>query len=437
MGASLQQLPPEPSSSSSRPNSSSRQGTLAASLQQPPPEPPAQSAEAFGDLPNAVPEVFEEVAPPPPPPPPQRREEHTLERLSQEYPLKELGLVRRDFGDNDDHLSDDDLQPPPPRGAALSFSCTRGKRDKVAALSFSGSMSDANLAASQWLGTMSSPAAIQGTNIKWVRGESVGRGTLGNVFQALDQETGSLFAVKEVLINTSDAADLQFKHALENEIQICSALKHPSIVTYLGHDSIADNLYIYMEYMIGGSMSSVLHQFGAFEEGLISKYARDMLEGLDYLHTRSPPVLHRDIKSANVLMGQSADGGELCAKLADFGCSKRNADTLSTTLKGTIPWMAPEVVKNVGYGRMADIWSFGCVIIEMGTAQPPWGKFDNQIAAMYKIGMSSETPPLPTSFSERCVDFTQRCLQREPTQRAGAADLLQHPFVVEAASDDD
>jgi len=199
MGASLQQLPPEPSSSSSRPNSSSRQGTLAASLQQPPPEPPAQSAEAFGDLPNAVPEVFEEVAPPPPPPPPQRREEHTLERLSQEDPLKELGLVRRDFGDNDDHLSDDDVQPPPPRGAALSFSCTRGKRDKVAALSFSGSMSDANLAASQWLGTMSSPAAIQGTNIKWVRGESVGRGTLGNVFQALDQETGSLFAVKEAL----------------------------------------------------------------------------------------------------------------------------------------------------------------------------------------------------------------------------------------------
>ncbi|OLQ13939.1 Mitogen-activated protein kinase kinase kinase A [Symbiodinium microadriaticum] len=211
------------------------------------------------------------------------------------------------------------------------------------------------------------------------------RGSLGNVFQALDQETGSLFAVK-VLINTSDAADLQFKHALENEIQICSALKHPSIVTYLGHDSIAaysdrdTSLYIYMEYMIGGSMSSVLHQFGAFE--------------------------------ANVLMGQSADGGavcrqisELCAKLADFGCSKRNADTLSHTLKGSIPFMAPEVVKNVGYGRMADIWSFGCVIIEMGTAQL---KFDNQMAAMYKIGMSSETPPLPTSFSERCADFTQR-----------------------------
>ena len=324
-----------------------------------------------------MPEVFEEVVPPPPPIP-QRREEHTLEHLSQEDPLEELGLVCWYFGDNDD-LSDDDVQPAPPRGAASRFAVTYGKRDKLAALSFSASMSDANLAASQWLGRISSPAAIQGTNMKWVRGESVGRGTLGNVFRALDQETGSLFAVREVWINTSDAADLQLKHALENEIQICSALKHPGIVTYFGHDSIAESLYIYMEYMIAGSMSSVLRQFGAFEESLISKYARDMLEGMDYLHTRSPspPVLHGDIRSANVLMGQSADGGELCAKLADFGCSKRNVNS--------IPWMAPEVVKNVGYGRMADIWSFGCVIIEMGTAQLPWGKFDNTMLAMYKI----------------------------------------------------
>ncbi|CAE7171801.1 mkkA, partial [Symbiodinium pilosum] len=277
-------------------------------------------------------------------------------------------------------------------------------------------MSEANLQASQWMGTLSSPAAIQGTNMKWVRGESLGRGTLGNVVQALDQETGQLFAVKEVLINTSDAADVQFKHALENEIKICSALKHPSIVTYLGHDSIDGCLYIYMEYMIGGSMASVLHQFGAFEESLVSKYARDMLEGLAYLHTQEPPVLHRDIKSANVLMGYGPHGGELCAKLADFGCSKRNEVTLSHTMKGSIPWMAPEVVKNVGYGRMADMWSFGCVIIEMGTAQTPWGKFDNPMAAMYKIGMSDETPPLPASFSPSCRDFTQRCLQREPTQ---------------------
>ena len=159
------------------------------------------------------------------------------------------------------------MQPPPPTEAASRFAFTYGKRGKLAALSFS----------EQWLGRMSSPAPPQGTK-KWVRDESIGHGTLGNVLRALDQETGSLFAVREVLIGTSDA---EFKHALETEIQICSALKHPSIVAYLGHDWIAGSLYIYMEYAIGGSMSSVLQQFGAFEEGLISRYGRDVLEGLD------------------------------------------------------------------------------------------------------------------------------------------------------------
>ena len=69
-------------------------------------------------------------------------------------------------------------------------------------------------------------------------------------------------------------------------------------MTYLGHDYIDRCLYIYMEYMIGGSMAGVLQQFGAFEEGLSAKYTKELLQGLAYLHTQEPPVLHRDIKSA-------------------------------------------------------------------------------------------------------------------------------------------
>jgi len=363
-------------------------------------------------------------------------EEHTLDHFPSRYnpAVNELVLNaeaqvivgRREFGDMD-NSSDEETLPQYP--IAGSFSCRRGVNG-ITKLSMSDSMLSLALEQSTMLlETMSSPSAVHGTSVKWVRGENLGRGSLGNVFQALDQGTGQLFAVKEVLINTSNDADLKFKEALENEIEICSRLKHPSIVTYLGHDYIDRCLYIYMEYMIGGSMASVLHQFGAFEESLTARYTKDLLDGLVYLHTQEPPVLHRDIKSANVLMGQSANSTELCAKLADFGCSKRSDETLSHTLKGSIPWMAPEVVKNVGYGRMADIWSFGCVVLEMGTASSPWGKFDNPMAAMYKIGMSNETPPIPEHFTDLYRSFIHRCLQRDPDERESAVNLLQHPFV--------
>merc|ERR1712139_594009 len=119
-------------------------------------------------------------------------------------------------------------------------------------------------------------------------------------------------------------------------------------------------------------MAKVLNDFGAFEDSLIGTYAKQLLSGLEYLHTRSPHVVHRDIKGANVLVG--VDG---MVKLSDFGCSRRTLETVTKAMCGSIPWMAPEVIAHARYGRAADIWSFGCVIIEMGTATPPWGEFDN------------------------------------------------------------
>merc|ERR1712203_1178810 len=111
--------------------------------------------------------------------------------------------------------------------------------------------------------------------------------------------------------------------------------------------------------MPGGSLAQVLSQFGPFDESLIATYAHELLEGLEYLHTREPMVLHRDIKGANILVGLDCK-----VKLADFGCSKRIADTLAFTIRGSIPWMAPEVIIRTGYGKKADIWSLGCVVIE-------------------------------------------------------------------------
>jgi serine/threonine protein kinase len=266
---------------------------------------------------------------------------------------------------------------------------------------------------------------VRGSRFTWVPGEAIGRGALGSVIKGMDSRTGQVFAVKEVCFDSRDASDLKFKEELEREIEILRHLQHPNIVSYLGHDEIDGSLYIYLEYMPGGSMAQVLAQFGPYEEDLIRSHARGLLKGLEYLHTREPAVLHRDVKGANVLVG--LDG---TVKLSDFGCSKRTADTMSQTLKGSVPWMAPEVIKQNGQaGRRSDVWSFGCVLIEMATAKQPWGGFDNHMAAMFKIAMTQETPPLPESLSEVCQDFISQCTRREKTARPHASELLLHAFL--------
>lgn len=280
-------------------------------------------------------------------------------------------------------------------------------------------------------GTLSAPSTVKGASFKWARGETIGRGSLGTVFQALDQSSGRVLAVKEVAINPADDADLRFKADLENEVSILKDLQHPRIVSYLGHDYMDSCLYIYLEFMAGGSLASVLAQFGMLEESLILVYSREILEGLEFLHTRDPPVVHRDIKGGNVLVGLDCR-----VKLSDFGCSKRSQETWSVTMKGSIPWMAPEVIRHTGYGRRADIWSFGCVMVEMATAGSPWGKFDNPMAAMHKIGMSNATPPVPEALSEPCRELMGRCLQREVERRPTASELLESELLRDLLSSD-
>merc|ERR1719204_3009768 len=92
-----------------------------------------------------------------------------------------------------------------------------------------------------------------------------------------------------------------FRNALQNEIELYKDLEHPHIVRYLGNDFLEGRLFIYLEYMSGGSIAQVLSQFGPLDEPVCSRYARQLLEGLEYLHSRNPPVLHRDIKGANIL----------------------------------------------------------------------------------------------------------------------------------------
>jgi len=347
------------------------------------------------------------------------------------------GISRNDAWDAGATLSDSDIGSLCPL-ASSKLSCTKGPGGILSIsvgpppqeeFNFNNSTSLPFTPAgaqsqSMFNDTMSSPCAVKGSGFTWVKGEVLGSGTLGTVYKALDQRTGQLFAVKEVRIDRKCDSDLKFQKDLENEISIYKELSHPHIVSYHGHDEIDSSLYIYLEYMAGGSVAQVLSQFGPLDEGLVATYMRELLEGLEYLHTRSPIVMHRDVKGANILVGLDCK-----VKLSDFGCSKRTSDTLASTLRGSIPWMAPEVVNQSGAGRRSDIWSLGCVAIEMATAKHPWGSFDNIMVAMMRIGMSDSTPPVPDTLTVVCRDFIGKCTQRDKNLRPHASELLKHEFV--------
>lgn len=147
-----------------------------------------------------------------------------------------------------------------------------------------------------------------------------------------------------------------------------------------------DALSIFLEYVPGGTIASIYRSnAGGFEPQLIKFFAKQLLEGLSYLHSKN--VWHRDLKGENILV----DSSGVC-KISDFGISKKTDDVYdsynpATTLKGTIFWMAPEVIHQKSertYSGKIDIWSFGCVCVEMWTGQRPWAHFE-QVAAMMQV----------------------------------------------------
>ncbi|KAJ7973364.1 Mitogen-activated protein kinase kinase [Quillaja saponaria] len=266
-------------------------------------------------------------------------------------------------------------------------------------------------------------------SIRWRKGELIGCGAFGRVYMGMNLDSGELLAVKQVLIAASSAskekAQVHIKE-LEEEVKLLKDLSHPNIVRYLGTVREEESLNILLEFVPGGSISSLLGKFGAFPETVIKTYTKQLLLGLEYLHKNG--IMHRDIKGANILVDNKG-----CIKLADFGASKQVVElaTISgaKSMKGTPYWMAPEVILQTGHSFSADIWSVGCTVIEMATGKPPWSQQYQEVAALFHIGTTKSHPPIPEHLSVGAKDFLLKCLQKEPNLRPSASELLQHPFV--------
>jgi hypothetical protein len=255
------------------------------------------------------------------------------------------------------------------------------------------------------------------------RKELLGKGTFGMVYRAMDLDTNRIIAVKEITIAPGSMKPEQLD-TIRREIAILQKLDHPNIVQCLGeHWDGHQHLRIFMEYVAGGTISALIRSFGPLSEPQASRYTAQMLRGLSYLHAKR--IAHRDLKGDNLLV--DVDGG---LKLADFGTAKELA-TRSKSVAGTAYFMAPEVIRGVGHGIEADVWSAGCCVVEMLQGKPPFSHFSNQYAIMMHIAeLKVGDFPVPPNLSESCCNFLQKCFEPNPDARATIDDLLNHDWIL-------
>ncbi|KAH6557285.1 hypothetical protein KP509_1Z123900 [Ceratopteris richardii] len=250
----------------------------------------------------------------------------------------------------------------------------------------------------------------------------LGRGSSGAITLALAIPQGYLCALK-CSVSPAKAS------LLLREIHILQSLDSPFVIKYLGsemcpHNSIPS--FHVPEFMDGGSLADVVRRSGGrLQEQLVRQYTRSIVQGLCYLHSRG--IVHCDIKEQNILVGSSG------VKIADFGAAKRintpsdesegdHPASEQTEFSRTLLWMAPE------QAFPSDICSLGCTVLEMLQGRPPWGHLSDIAAAMYKIGCSEESPPMPESISADGKGFLLNCLRRDPADRWTAAQFLNHRF---------
>lgn len=243
--------------------------------------------------------------------------------------------------------------------------------------------------------------------------ERIAVGGFAEVFRGTWQ--GTVVAVKQLLERTSEV-----KEKLEQEVQVLAKLRHPNLLLFMGY--CVDPPLICTEFMRRGSLHTILKAGKPLEPARNHAIALAVARGMSYLHSRSPPILHLDLKSPNILVDE-----KWRVKIADFGLARMRQTTqmsAKSQFHGTPEWMAPEMLRAEDYDEHADSYSYGVVLWELITAHKPWEDLHPmQIVAV--VGYSGRSLELPSEgFPESShpltallADIFTRCARRDPSVR--------------------
>lgn len=273
-----------------------------------------------------------------------------------------------------------------------------------------------------------------GNIIQWKAIKILSEGNISCIYKSLDLNDGKIIAVKR--FNFSNLCDKAFEY-YNNEIMILKNISNPNIVKYLGSEIDNRQLYIYLEYMTGGSLRNLINKVGPLNNKIIKKYLIQLINAIEYIHSKR--IIHKDIKASNILIDNNG-----IIKLSDFGISSylsnsnyinsidlqsQSEHEILSCLKGTIPWMAPEVINTNKYSKKSDIWSLGCVILEMVTGDIPWyQKESNYIQIMLKISNQNEKIQITNHIDDDLKIIIKDCLERNPIDRPKISALRRYSF---------
>ncbi|KAJ4764794.1 protein kinase family protein [Rhynchospora pubera] len=248
--------------------------------------------------------------------------------------------------------------------------------------------------------------------------EKIGAGSFGTVHRA--DWHGSDVAVK--ILMEQDFHPERLKEFLR-EVAIMKSLRHPNIVLLMGAVTQPPNLSIVTEYLSRGSLYRLLHKPGARETLDVKRclsMAFDVAQGMNYLHKRNPPIVHRDLKSPNLLVDK-----KYTVKVCDFGLSRMKAKTFlsSKTAAGTPEWMAPEVLRDEPSNEKSDVYSFGVILWELMTLQQPWNNL-NPAQVVAAVGFKGRRLDIPSDVNPSVASLIQSCWADESWKRPSFSSIM-------------
>nr|7F2X_A Chain A, MEK1 F11 [Homo sapiens] len=250
----------------------------------------------------------------------------------------------------------------------------------------------------------------------------LGAGNGGVVFKVSHKPSGLVMARKLIHLEIKPA----IRNQIIRELQVLHESNSPYIVGFYGAFYSDGEISICMEHMDGGSLDQVLKKAGRIPEQILGKVSIAVIKGLTYLREKHK-IMHRDVKPSNILVNSR---GEI--KLCDFGVSGQLIDSMANSFVGTRSYMSPERLQGTHYSVQSDIWSMGLSLVEMAVGRYPIGSGSGSMAIFELLDYIVNEPPpkLPSGvFSLEFQDFVNKCLIKNPAERADLKQLMVHAFI--------